>query len=1252
MTNLTCFWHPKMGYHDLSLDDKCTDCDRTMRYPLDNPPVRQESLRDFKIVKAIDRGFYSATYVAEQGIFGQRLCLKVIPAEIYRLRGKSFTDECRTHHEVARGTQHLVAIRDAFDAEILFAGEDDSISCHVAVLDYVSGQSLREVLEQDEPISAQTTAQIALDLLRLLQELERKQVFHNDLHAGNILVQQLEAGVERGAEAIDPYTRAVAVDLGSIRDESRSDEAAQIADSHQVTGHLMRLALRLLPDPVTAADTDFRLAVALNEIADFLKPDNVTQRTPNYDDLMSNISAAFVAASSPWKKPTEGLRRFGDAFNAQTMRPWFVPRLLVDPDGEWQRRIGAAGPLVVTGMRGCGKTMLLRSLQFHARASGEEGEPTSADVLDRLRQDGYVGLYVSCNRLLDGLGKPKNEELHEPYTRLFLCYAREALQAIRHLVEIGGRDAVIPVAPRPIAETIAALVSGSTLSGNESVAALERRIHEMLRSLESGGDDYRLTSNPTIAMPQLATAVTQCSEVWAGAQVLFLLDDVSTRHLHEESIRKLLSTLMFASDVCAFKVTTEAQTLELVLKSPGLVEKARIGRDYDAFDLASAIHRKLRESGGRAGREFVAQVLQHRANLLASHPHRTPREIMGDQPLVEIARNIVASTETSPDRKNVYFGMSALAAVCVGDIGDVISIYELILSRAGRVDSAPVASKVQSSAFQEFCSRRLYHLNRRQGRLKQFADGFANAAHDLLIESARRNPDRLRDYASIYVRVTTGDVDLQLQQLRELMDAGVFVLTGGPDAPRTKARDSDPLAQYTLHFRKLLGLSSAIGLSQRDRFELSGEAVEEWLNHPENSREILKRNLASGEAASTERDVALRFQGGTEVSETETTVVAGTNGGSGRKQSETSRRPRRSSPPSAGRARAPIFEGTLFDAEGDGEGVSTPQFESHTSIPTPSITEHPLSALAQLEPHTLVLGRGFEERAFVSVQRILAVTVPPKVRLVTYPLEGYGPRISELVESVGSELSTVASTVDRPLPDAPSDGVGLVDITGLSKTFIYRTIRELLQRDGRVLVVHTGAERHYPLNDDVAARLEGAPDDEYAQLDACHDILTGEQRPYHFVPLQASEVDDGRKRALLASTSAKHERLFSLLETRDYDHVEILQPPDNSPRSRLARLAASVAAHDYHSCQTHSVATDDPSGSLRAIQDTYEEFYARSNFNFEVGLTGSKMHAVAVAAASTAFKFSQVWYVQPDGFDVDRFTAGVGSTRAFLIEKA
>jgi hypothetical protein len=109
-------------------------------------------------------------------------------------------------------------------------------------------------------------------------------------------------------------------------------------------------------------------------------------------------------------------------------------------------------------------------------------------------------------------------------------------------------------------------------------------------------------TDPSAAFVALAEAVQSASAIWSGASVFYLLDDVSTRHLDEQSIRELVSRLIFSSDICAFKMTTEAQTLEYVLMSPGLIEKARPGRDYDVFEFGARVYERirapLREGGG------------------------------------------------------------------------------------------------------------------------------------------------------------------------------------------------------------------------------------------------------------------------------------------------------------------------------------------------------------------------------------------------------------------------------------------------------------------------------------------------------------------------------------------------------------------------------------------------------------------------------------------------------------------------------
>jgi len=1234
MPSLCCFWDPKREYAQRSPDDVCPDCGRAYSHPLTHPPGR---IGDYDIVDVIDRGFYGAIYVGERGFLRQKSVLKVVPRNVYEFFGKDFGQECRAHAEVASGTIHLVAINDAFDTNVRFDGEDENLPCHVAVLDYVEGTKLDQFVADPAQLTATSIAQIAVDLFRLLGELENKQRFHNDLHAGNLLIRRLPPDARR-AEAIDPSVLAVAVDLGSITDASRSHEQQQIGDLHQVAAHLLTLADRLLDRPEQGTDVDYRLATSLQEIARMLSPESAMQRTPHFPDLIGLIYAAFEVASSPWREPTAGLRSFDESYNAQTLRAWLVPQLLVDPDG-WQARVETAGPQVITGMRGCGKTMLLRSLQFHARAGlavhREHEDRISA--VQRLTDDGYVGLYVSCTRLLDRLGSP-TAELHEPYARLFLVYAREALRALRHLREIPhGMPLVTPGAYRTIGTSVAAYVKDADLADADSELVLERHLQQMQITLERGESAHTLLAHPTVAFPHLAEAILSCSPLWASARIYFLLDDVSTRHLHEEAIRDLVSTLLFNNERCAFKFTTEAQTLELVLKSPGLVEAARIGRDYETFDLGASINARLRRNSGRAGKAFISDVLRARARQFPRHPPADPSALLGDVALEEIARTIVATSKTAPEKKGVYRGITALAAVCVGDIGDVISIYEMILSNAGRAETIPVDAHTQSAAFQEYCSRRLYHLNRRKGELKDFALGFAEAAHELLVQSAASTsggsePPRLRQYNSLYVRVTSGDEIAQLDRLRELMDAGVFVLDAGPDAPRTKTRDSNPIAQFVLTYRKLFGLSNFIGLSQRDRFELSGAALEEWLGNPDRTREILMRHLGGVDELEEAHDDDAASKS---VNDNDAPLAASISGSSVTVRAN----------PSAPR---PL---TLFESVSDAEQKDEFVNLAHERIPV--LRELQVDDLPGLDVASVILGRGFEERTLASTHRLLSAVRPRHAVVISYALDGHGPAVERAVRDAiaDSELIDYNTAVADGLP-LPSD-LTIVDVTGMAKPVIFDAVRRLLRRDGRVIVAHTAAERHYPLNEDIAPVLEAhEKGDAYSLLASLSGILTGEARPYTFDKLLSADADDGRRRLLCAAASAKHERLMSLIDERDYDRVDIVVPASNTPRGRLARLAAEVATKDFHSSSIVPLPSDDLSGMLAFIAEHYQRYYAHGNYEFELGLTGSKLHAVACAAACSALRVAECWYVRPAEFDIDRFTRGVGTSRYFLLETA
>src|SRR5262249_24387268 len=95
-----------------------------------------------------------------------------------------------------------------------------------------------------------------------------------------------------------------------------------------------------------------------------------------------------------------------------------------------------------------------------------------------------------------------------------------------------------------------------------------------------------------------------------------------------------------------------------------------------------------------------------------------------------------------------------------------------------------------------------------------------------------------------------------------------------------------------------------------------------------------------------------------------------------------------------------------------------------------------------------------------------------------------------------------------------------------------------------------------------------------------------------------------------------------------------------------AELAASAVDSSFGRLE---VDTNDLVGAVRAIGDAYKDLYFLGGANIEVGLTGSKIHAVACAALAAATRVARAWYVAPRSFDQQRFTEGVAETECFEV---
>ena len=306
--------------------------------------------------------------------------------------------------------------------------------------------------------------------------------------------------------------------------------------------------------------------------------------------------------------------------------------------------------------------------------------------------------------------------------------------------------------------------------------------------------------------------------------------------------------------------------------------------------------------------------------------------------------------------------------------------------------------------------------------------------------------------------------------------------------------------------------------------------------------------------------------------------------------------------------------------------------------------------LSDIPINCIVVGLGFEERTLESVRRLCLAAKPRNAFTVQYREPGRGAEIeAALAESV-EDYSALEyyNIIDQGFPNV--EGNVVVDITGLAKPVIFHAVRNELRRKRRVWICHTEAQNYYPLDTDLERVLKVEVDrDRHALLEELRGVLTGEEGPYESDKLLPSDSDDTRQRVLCAFSSPKHERLLSLLDNRDYDRIEIVASKSDSPRSKVAQIVAEVAARNNANSNVARIDSNDLDGVLAFITDRYKWWYIDRGLNFEFGLTGSKLQAVACAAASAAFKISECWYLRPKMFDPERFTRGVGETYYYEI---